>query len=76
MVDLLQKKVPCTDLFESNLLNYPIEFVEWPSLHPDGEKTYAAYNKSMFKIRYEYVNSFPELAEIGIASKQDPDDMS
>ena len=76
LVDLLQKKVPCTDLFESKLLNYNIEFVEWPSLHSDGSKQYAAYNKSMFKIRYEYANCFPELAAQGVATKSDPDNLS
>lgn len=60
LIDLLQKNVTVAPLFESNILNYRFQFFEWPSLHSDTDKCYASYNKSMFKIRYEYKNLFPK----------------
>lgn len=36
LIDLIQKSVSVTDLFESQILNMPIEYSgEWPALSPD-----------------------------------------
>lgn len=60
LIDLLQKNVSCTPLFQSSILNHNFQYFEWPSLHRDTDKCYSPYNKSMFKLRYEYKNLFPK----------------
>jgi hypothetical protein len=54
LVDLLRKEVQMTRLFNSSVFNYTFDFDEWPATNPDTSKILAPYNKSIFKIRYEY----------------------
>lgn len=34
LIDLLKKGVECTKLFNSEVLNYTINYYEWPNLAP------------------------------------------
>ena len=69
LIDLLQKNVACAPLFNSQILNHQFQYYEWPSLHSDTDKCFAPYNKSMFKIRYEYKNLFPKQYNMDIEYK-------
>lgn len=61
LIDLIQRRVPCTKLFQSNIFNMEISYYEWPQMSCNPEKKFRAYNKSVFKTRFEYANVFPEL---------------
>tara|TARA_B110000285_G_C14987479_1_gene544584 strand:- start:165 stop:986 length:822 start_codon:yes stop_codon:yes gene_type:complete len=61
LVDLIKLSDNCAKLFRSKILNFEIQYFEWPSLNRDRAKAYAPYNNSMFKIRYEYRRLFPKL---------------
>jgi len=63
IIDLLKKEVPCARLFESMIVNMPIEYVEWPQLSQFNTRMFSAYSGSMFKLRFEYKNVFPKLYE-------------
>jgi hypothetical protein len=41
-------------LFKSNIFSYQFDFDEWPATNFDTLKALAPYNKSIFKLRYEY----------------------
>ena len=59
LIDLIQKKVVCEDLFNSKILVFEINFIEWPDASRDRSKQFASYNESMFQVRHEYPNIFP-----------------
>lgn len=54
LVDLINKGVEMTPLFESNVFTYNFDFDEWPATNTDTNKILAPFNKSIFKLRYEY----------------------
>lgn len=58
LIDLVQKEVTMTKLFNSKVFNYTFDFDEWPATNPDTGKILAPYNRSIFKLRYEYPNVF------------------
>lgn len=58
LVDLVRKEVAMKKLFESAVFNYTFDYDEWPATNPDTRKILAPYNKSIFKIRYEYPEVF------------------
>lgn len=58
LVDLLEKEVKMVDLFNSKVFNHTFDYDEWPATNPDTKKILAPYNKSIFKMRYEYPNVF------------------
>jgi len=60
LIDLIQRSIPCAKLFKSKILNHPINYIEWPALSKDSETDFAPYNDSMFKMRFQYKNIFPE----------------
>lgn len=43
-----------TPLFESQIFNFTFDYDEWPATNVDIDKVLAPYNKSIFKLRYEY----------------------
>jgi len=45
-------------LFNSKILVQEINYLEWPSTSRDKAKKFAPYNKSMFKLRFEYRHIF------------------
>jgi len=60
LIDQIQKQVACEDLFNSKILVQEINYLEWPSTSRDKAKKFAPYNKSMFKLRFEYRHIFKE----------------
>ena len=60
-------------LFESNVFNYTFDFDEWPALDVNDEKDLQPYNKSMFKLRYEYCNTFRKQFEDSLDLMMDLD---
>ena len=73
LVDLIKLCDNCSKLFRSNILNFEIQYFEWPSLNKDTKKAYAGYNESMFDIRYKYRELFPKLyaADVEVKIKMD-----
>ena len=63
LVDLLNKKVMMKNLLESDVFNYTFDFDEWPATNSNTTKVLAPYNKSVFKLRYEYPNVFRKIFE-------------
>ena len=61
LVELLQKQVELTGLFNSKVLTYTFDFDEWPATHPNRDGMKGPYNDSMFSLRYRYANVFKEL---------------
>jgi len=58
MIDLLKKGVRMTELLNSEIFNRAFDYDEWSSTSIDDNKVLRPYNKSMFKLRYEYSNVF------------------
>jgi len=54
LVELMEKGVDMTKLFNSNVCNYDFDFDEWPTTSSDTTKILAPYNGSMFKLRDKY----------------------
>jgi len=47
-----------TNLFKSAIFNYTFDFDEWPTTSSDTTTMLEPYNKSMFKLRFEYSKIF------------------
>jgi len=58
LVDLINKGVEMTPLFESSIFTYQFDFDEWPATNVDINRILSPYNKSIFKLRYEYPSIF------------------
>lgn len=58
LVEMINKGVTMKKLLNSNIIMTRFDYDEWPSLHSDTNKVIAGYNKSVFKMRYEYSNVF------------------
>lgn len=54
LVKLIEKKVELTPLFQSKVFNFQFDYDEWPAQNSNTDKIIAPYNKSIFKMRYEY----------------------
>ena len=54
LVDLIEKGVEMTNLFKSAIFNYTFDYDEWPTTSSDTTTMLEPYNKSMFKLRFEY----------------------
>jgi hypothetical protein len=62
LVDLVNKGVDLEILFNSSVFNHTFDFDEWPATNCNVEKMLAPYNKSLFKLRYEYPEIFKSVA--------------
>jgi hypothetical protein len=60
---MVQRGIELFDLFNSKIFNMDIEYIEWPSLSENLNKEFSHYNKSMFKMRYEFPNVYPAYYE-------------
>jgi hypothetical protein len=54
LVDLLNKNVTMTSIFNSKIFNHPFDYDEWPTTNANTNKQLEPYNMSIFKLRYEY----------------------
>lgn len=61
LVDLLNKNVTMTGIFNSKVFNHPFDYDEWPTTNSNTEKQLQPYNSSVFKLRYEYSNIFQKI---------------
>lgn len=57
---LLEKGIECTQLFNSQIFQYTFDYDEWPSNHNYKEGSIRAYNGSIFRLRANYHNVYPE----------------
>jgi len=46
---------------ESRIFNMEVSFIEWPGISDNLEKSFSPFNRSMYKLRTEYPNVFPEI---------------
>lgn len=60
LVDLVNKGVDMAGLFNSSVFNYTFDFDEWPATNANTSKILVPYNKSIFKLRYEYPQVFKQ----------------
>lgn len=63
LVDLINKGVDMTNLFNSKVLQHSFDFDEWPATSVNTERMLMPYNSSIFKLRMSYKEIFPELVE-------------
>ena len=61
LVDLIEKGVEMRGLFNSKIFNHSFDFDEWPTTSAVTETMLEPYNKSIFKLRYEYEVIFKNL---------------
>ena len=61
LVDLVNKGVKMERLFNSKIFQHTFDFDEWPATNSDTSKVLKPYNKSIFKLRYEYSNCFSDI---------------
>jgi len=61
LVELIEKGVDMCDLFKSKVFNRQFDYDEWPATNTDTEKMMSPYNKSIFKLRYEYPAIFKKV---------------
>ena len=61
LVDLIEKGVEMTQLLKSAIFNHVFDYDEWPTTSQDTTTMLEPYNKSLFKLRFEYGAIFPRL---------------
>ena len=61
LVELIDKEVIMAPLFNSQIFYHTFDFDEWPATHSNTDKMMAAYNDSMFNIRFQYPAVFKKL---------------
>jgi hypothetical protein len=63
LVDLLQKGVQLTNLFNSKIFYHDFDFDdrEWPATNSNTDKMLQPYNESMFDLRFQYKKIFREI---------------
>jgi hypothetical protein len=58
--EVLNKGVPCSQLFESEVFYYKVDYDEWPSIHTCNVDRNRPYNESLFSLRQHYRTTYPE----------------
>ena len=71
---IMDKGIPTSELFKSNIFVMKIDFDEWPATHTVQEKFLRPYNGSIYDLRNDYSNIFHEKKFLPIVS--DLDDQS
>jgi hypothetical protein len=61
LVELLNKNVTMTGIFNSRVFNHPFDYDEWPTTNSNTDKMLEPYNHSIFKLRYEYPMIFTKI---------------
>jgi hypothetical protein len=67
---LIEKGVPLSSVLDSSIFNYNFDFDEWPSTHTDPKKYFRPFNGSLFDLRGQYENVFPDLLEEAMRLKE------
>jgi hypothetical protein len=62
-VDLLNKGVEMKDLLASKIFNFEFDFDNWPATSNNTKSFLRPYNGSIFNLRHEYQNIFPDLVK-------------
>lgn len=58
LIELLEKGIKCTALFESSLFCYHFEMEDWPSISLDDRSITVPYNGSKFQLKGKYKSLF------------------
>ena len=66
LIDLIEKGVNMSALFDSQIFNYQFDFDEWPTTSSNTDLIMRPYNKSMFKLRFEYSELYNDLHKAAI----------
>jgi hypothetical protein len=62
-IDLLEKGIKLTPLFESEIFNYVFEFESWPPIHEDSSDYMVPFNGSKFHLKDNYKGLFNFLVD-------------
>lgn len=58
---LLKKGISVGPLLQSKIFCYQFDVEQWPVVHPSNSYQIKPYNGSIFQLKYQYKNLFPEL---------------
>ena len=77
-VSLIEKGINVIDLLKSDIFFHRLDYMEWPSIHSDKCHAIRPYNGSMFKLRNNYHNIFPDFNDQSTAESEhlEPDSQS
>ena len=57
---IFDKGVQIQELLDSSIFNFAIDFDGWPNVHLNDDRVLKHYNGSLFDLRGEFKNVFPE----------------
>ena len=57
------------NLFESDILNHVLEFIEWPDNHHNIDRILSPYNEPFFQTRFKYDGIFKKIEQDKAKSK-------
>lgn len=63
IIELMNKGIELTPLFESDIFCHEFEFENWPAIHTDNRDYIMPYNGSKFQLNSEYKEVFEFLQE-------------
>lgn len=69
LLDMIYKNVKMKNLFESDILNHVLEFIEWPDNHHNIDRILSPYNEPFFQTRFKYDGIFKKLNKIKLNPK-------
>ena len=58
--EIIVQGIKISNLLDSKILRYTIEFEEWPALHMNEQRVTRPYNDSIYDLRLKYDEIFPE----------------
>ena len=62
-LQLIEKGVELTNVLNSDIFCFKFDYDEWPSTHVDKNRYLKPFNGSIFELRNEYKNIFPEFQD-------------
>lgn len=60
---MIAKEVKMKKLFDSEIMNHVLDFVEWPDNHHNIERILVPYNEPFFRTRFKYDTCFAKIEE-------------
>lgn len=59
IIELMNKGIALTELFESDIFCHEFEYEKWPAIHTNNSDIIMPYNGSKFQLHDKYDESFP-----------------
>lgn len=64
LIQIIEKGIKVSSLFESNIFCYTFELEDWPQIHHNNKSVIVPYNGSKFELLGKYRTVFKQLHEI------------